>query len=87
MGTTVRGYKQFNWNDSTPEEVAQKILSDGWRRATVQMMAYKRSGDVAMMQKIGRARKIAELLEMEECARVLREELYGNIESGVGNGL
>lgn len=82
------GYKKLNWQLCTDDELGFYLyMSGSLRKDSAQWAHYNKQGNTFMTQKIERARKISKLLLLRERARVLELEIYGNIESGVGNPL
>lgn len=71
------GRKKWSWQLASVEDIAEKICEEGTGGVRTQVAHYKSSDNRVMLDRISKARKLAELWKLKEQVRMLEQELEG----------
>lgn len=69
------GKKKFSWQLASAEEIAEKIVKEGTQGLRTQLAHYRETSCQVMLEKIERAKKLAELILLERQVVSKRQEI------------
>lgn len=69
------GKKKFSWQLASAEEIAEKIVEEGTQGLRTQLAHYRGTDCQVMLDKINRAKKLAELILLEQQVEAKKQEI------------